>query len=127
MLEKLIYKVATSIWLPRGHKALDIMGNEMLGLMCMQEMYSVFKPLKGARITACLHMTMEIAVLIETLVALGAEVQSLSCNIFSTQLPCSDCCSNLASQCTPGKVTQTRSTSGALSRCYTSRMYFLST
>ncbi|KAH0513941.1 Adenosylhomocysteinase [Microtus ochrogaster] len=57
----------------------------MPGLMRMWEMYSASKPLKGARIAGCLHMTVETAVLIETLVALGAEVQWSSCNIFSTQ------------------------------------------
>ncbi|KAG8517855.1 Adenosylhomocysteinase [Galemys pyrenaicus] len=68
-----------------GRKALDIAENEMPGLMRMREMYSASKPLKGARIAGCLHMTVETAVLIETLVALGAEVQWSSCNIFSTQ------------------------------------------
>nr|KAF6421634.1 adenosylhomocysteinase [Rousettus aegyptiacus] len=57
----------------------------MPGLMRMREMYSASKPLKGARIAGCLHMTVETAVLIETLVALGAEVRWSSCNIFSTQ------------------------------------------
>uniref|UniRef100_G1RG91 Adenosylhomocysteinase n=1 Tax=Nomascus leucogenys TaxID=61853 RepID=G1RG91_NOMLE len=68
-----------------GRKALDIAENEMPGLMRMRERYSASKPLKGARIAGCLHMTVETAVLIETLVALGAEVQWSSCNIFSTQ------------------------------------------
>ncbi|XP_007474280.1 adenosylhomocysteinase isoform X1 [Monodelphis domestica] len=68
-----------------GRKALDIAENEMPGLMKLREMYSGSKPLKGARIAGCLHMTVETAVLIETLVALGAEVQWSSCNIFSTQ------------------------------------------
>ncbi|PIO13737.1 hypothetical protein AB205_0163310, partial [Aquarana catesbeiana] len=57
----------------------------MPGLMKMREMYSESKPLKGARIAGCLHMTLQTAVLIETLTALGAEVQWSSCNIFSTQ------------------------------------------
>ncbi|KAK7797122.1 hypothetical protein U0070_011687, partial [Myodes glareolus] len=68
-----------------GQKALDIAENEMPGLMRMRGMYSASKPLKGARIAGCLHMTVETAVLIETLVALGAEVRWFSCNIFSTQ------------------------------------------
>uniref|UniRef100_A0A8C2XUZ9 Adenosylhomocysteinase n=1 Tax=Capra hircus TaxID=9925 RepID=A0A8C2XUZ9_CAPHI len=68
-----------------GRKALDLAENEMPGLMHMREMYSASKPLKGARIAGCLHMTVETAVLIETLVALGAEVRWSSCNIFSTQ------------------------------------------
>ena len=64
-----------------GRKALDIAENEMPGLMRMREMYSASKPLKGARIAGCLHMTVETAVLIETLVALGAEARWSSCNI----------------------------------------------
>uniref|UniRef100_A0A2K5JL86 adenosylhomocysteinase n=1 Tax=Colobus angolensis palliatus TaxID=336983 RepID=A0A2K5JL86_COLAP len=67
-----------------GRKALDIAENEMPGLMRMREQYSASKPLKGACIASCLHMTVETTVLIETLVALGAEVQWSSCNI-STQ------------------------------------------
>lgn len=61
-----------------GRKALDIAENEMPGLMRMREMYSASKPLKGARIAGCLHMTVETAVLIETLVALGAEVRPIT-------------------------------------------------
>ncbi|NXE40885.1 SAHHB Adenosylhomocysteinase, partial [Ptilorrhoa leucosticta] len=68
-----------------GRKAIEIAENEMPGLMKMREMYSASKPLKGARIAGCLHMTVQTAVLIETLIALGAEVQWSSCNIFSTQ------------------------------------------
>ncbi|XP_012859166.1 adenosylhomocysteinase-like [Echinops telfairi] len=85
MTEKLPYKVADISLAAWGRKALDIAENEMPGLMRMREMYSTSKPLKGARIAGCLHMTVETAVLIETLVALGAEVQWSSCNIFSTQ------------------------------------------
>uniref|UniRef100_A0A4W5KZS5 adenosylhomocysteinase n=1 Tax=Hucho hucho TaxID=62062 RepID=A0A4W5KZS5_9TELE len=65
--------------------AIDIAENEMPGLMKMREMYGQSKPLKGARIAGCLHMTLQTAVLIETLTVLGAEVQWSSCNIFSTQ------------------------------------------
>ncbi|XP_059837105.1 adenosylhomocysteinase isoform X1 [Hypanus sabinus] len=68
-----------------GRKAIEIAENEMPGLMMMRKMYGDTKPLKGARIAGCLHMTVQTAVLIETLVALGAEVQWSSCNIFSTQ------------------------------------------
>uniref|UniRef100_G3UGZ1 Adenosylhomocysteinase n=1 Tax=Loxodonta africana TaxID=9785 RepID=G3UGZ1_LOXAF len=85
MSDKLPYKVADISLASWGRKALDIAENEMPGLMRMREMYSASKPLKGARIAGCLHMTVETAVLIETLVALGAEVQWSSCNIFSTQ------------------------------------------
>ncbi|XP_017727719.1 PREDICTED: adenosylhomocysteinase-like [Rhinopithecus bieti] len=84
MSDKLPYKVADMGLAAWGCKALDIAENEMPGLMRMREQYSASKPLKGARIAGCLHMTMETAILIETLVALGAEVQWSSCNI-STQ------------------------------------------
>ena len=85
MSDKLPYKVADIGLAAWGRKALDIAENEMPGLMRMREMYSASKPLNGARIAGCLHMTVETAVLIETLVALGAEVRWSSCNIFSTQ------------------------------------------
>uniref|UniRef100_H0XG49 Adenosylhomocysteinase n=1 Tax=Otolemur garnettii TaxID=30611 RepID=H0XG49_OTOGA len=85
MSDKLPYKVADISLADWGRKAMDLAENEMPGLMRMREMYSASKPLKGARIAGCLHMTVETAVLIETLIALGAEVQWSSCNIFSTQ------------------------------------------
>src|SRR5215213_10228831 len=62
-----------------------IAGTEMPGLMALRREYGAKKPLKGARIVGCLHMTIQTAVLIETLVELGAEVTWSSCNIFSTQ------------------------------------------
>ena len=62
-----------------GRKAIDIAENEMPGLMKMKELYGESKPLKGARIAGCLHMTLQTAVLIETLIALGAEVQATGC------------------------------------------------
>ncbi|KAH8304878.1 hypothetical protein KR018_006037, partial [Drosophila ironensis] len=68
-----------------GRKAIIIAENEMPGLMACRKKYGPSKILKGARITGCLHMTVQTAVLIETLVELGAEVQWSSCNIFSTQ------------------------------------------
>uniref|UniRef100_A0A3B3CVG6 Adenosylhomocysteinase n=1 Tax=Oryzias melastigma TaxID=30732 RepID=A0A3B3CVG6_ORYME len=85
MSEKLPYKVADISLAEWGRKAIDIAENEMPGLMKMRELYGQSKPLKGARIAGCLHMTLQTAVLIETLTALGAEVQWSSCNIFSTQ------------------------------------------
>uniref|UniRef100_A0A4W5PIN9 adenosylhomocysteinase n=1 Tax=Hucho hucho TaxID=62062 RepID=A0A4W5PIN9_9TELE len=85
MSEKLPFKVADISLAEWGRKAIDIAENEMPGLMKMREMYGQSKPLKGARIAGCLHMTLQTAVLIETLTALGAEVQWSSCNIFSTQ------------------------------------------
>jgi len=68
-----------------GRKELDIAENEMPGLMYIRKKYGPSKPLKGARIAGCLHMTIQTAVLIETLLELGAEVTWSSCNIFSTQ------------------------------------------
>ena len=68
-----------------GRKEISIAESEMPGLMALREEYSGKSPLKGAKIIGCLHMTIQTAVLIETLVALGAEVRWSSCNIFSTQ------------------------------------------
>ena len=68
-----------------GRKELDIAETEMPGLMALRDEYGESKPLKGARIAGSLHMTIQTAVLIETLIALGAEVRWASCNIFSTQ------------------------------------------
>lgn len=79
------YKVADINLAESGRKALDLAENEMPGLMQIRKQYGESKPLKGARIAGCLHMTVQTAVLIETLTALGAEVQWSSCNIFSTQ------------------------------------------
>ncbi len=70
---------------PWGRKEMDLAENEMPGLMALRKQYGESKPLTGARIAGCLHMTIQTAVLIETLRELGAEVQWSSCNIFSTQ------------------------------------------
>ncbi|MGZ8545113.1 MAG: adenosylhomocysteinase, partial [Flavisolibacter sp.] len=68
-----------------GRKEIRLAEAEMPGLMAIREEYGPSQPLKGARIAGCLHMTIQTAVLIETLIALGAEVKWSSCNIFSTQ------------------------------------------
>ena len=68
-----------------GRTEIALAEHEMPGLMAMRERYGADKPLSGARIAGSLHMTIQTAVLIETLVALGAEVRWASCNIFSTQ------------------------------------------
>ncbi len=68
-----------------GRKEITIAEIEMPGLMAIRSEYAAAQPLKGARIAGSLHMTVQTAVLIETLVALGAEVRWVSCNIFSTQ------------------------------------------
>ncbi|WP_295883255.1 adenosylhomocysteinase [uncultured Thiohalocapsa sp.] len=79
------YKVADISLADFGRKEMDIAETEMPGLMAIREKYGPSKPLKGARVTGSLHMTIQTAVLIETLVELGAEVRWASCNIFSTQ------------------------------------------
>ncbi|MDP9126936.1 MAG: adenosylhomocysteinase, partial [Pseudomonadota bacterium] len=68
-----------------GRKEINLAETEMPGLMAVREEYGASKPLKGARIVGCLHMTIQTAVLIETLTDLGASVRWSSCNIFSTQ------------------------------------------
>ena len=79
------YKVADITLADWGRKEIDIAEHEMPGLMAIREEYAATRPLKGARITGSLHMTIQTAVLIETLASLGAEVRWASCNIFSTQ------------------------------------------
>ncbi|PLX92226.1 MAG: adenosylhomocysteinase, partial [Desulfuromonas sp.] len=68
-----------------GRKEIELAEVEMPGLMALREEFAASQPLKGARITGSLHMTIQTAVLIETLTALGAQVRWASCNIFSTQ------------------------------------------
>jgi adenosylhomocysteinase len=84
-LELTEYKVADLALADWGRKEISIAEHEMPGLMSIRNKYSAEKPLKGVRITGSLHMTIQTAVLIETLVSLGAEVRWASCNIFSTQ------------------------------------------
>src|SRR5262249_40365971 len=79
------FKVADLTLADFGRKEIELAEHEMPGLMALRERYGATKPLTGARITGSLHMTIQTAVLIETLVALGAEVRWASCNIFSTQ------------------------------------------
>jgi adenosylhomocysteinase len=83
--KQLQYKIADISLAEWGRKEMDIAEKEMPGLMSIREKYSVTKPLAGVRIMGSLHMTIQTAVLIETLVALGADVRWASCNIFSTQ------------------------------------------
>ena len=82
---KLPYKVKDISLAEWGRKEIELAEAEMPGLMSLRAEYGSAKPLKGARIAGCLHMTIQTAVLIETLVELGAEVTWSSCNIFSTQ------------------------------------------
>ncbi|HEX3009445.1 MAG TPA: adenosylhomocysteinase [Bacteroidales bacterium] len=85
LIESLPYKVRNIEDAEFGRKEIQIAEKEMPGLMAIRKKYSAAKPLKGARITGSLHMTIQTAVLIETLVELGADVRWASCNIFSTQ------------------------------------------
>lgn len=79
------FKIADLSLADFGRKELRIAEHEMPGLMSLRREYAEVQPLKGARISGSLHMTVQTAVLIETLTALGAEVRWASCNIFSTQ------------------------------------------
>ncbi len=79
------YKVKDIALADWGRKEIEMAEKEMPGLMALREEYGAKKPLKGARVAGCLHMTIQTAVLIETLIELGAEVRWSSCNIFSTQ------------------------------------------
>jgi len=82
---KVSYKVKDISLAPWGRKEIKLAEEEMPGLMSLRKEFGATKPLKGARIAGCLHMTIQTAVLIETLTELGAEVSWSSCNIFSTQ------------------------------------------
>jgi len=79
------YQVADMALAQWGRKEIKIAETEMPGLMALRQKFKSSQPLKGARITGCLHMTIQTAVLIETLTTLGAQVRWSSCNIFSTQ------------------------------------------
>ena len=79
------YKIADIKLASFGRKEIDIAEKEMPGLMSVRKKFGTKKPLKGARVAGCIHMTIQTAVLIETLIELGAEVRWSSCNIFSTQ------------------------------------------
>ncbi|UCG27964.1 MAG: adenosylhomocysteinase [Bacteroidales bacterium] len=85
LVESMPYKVKDISLADWGFKEIEIAEKEMPGLLSIREMYTDLKPLKGARITGSLHMTIQTAVLIKTLVTLGADVRWASCNIFSTQ------------------------------------------
>ncbi len=84
-MEILPYKVKDMGLAEWGRKEMQIAEKEMPGLMSLREKYAKIQPLKGARIAGCIHMTIQTAVLIETLIKLGAEVRWSSCNIYSTQ------------------------------------------
>src|SRR5579863_1528379 len=84
-ISSLPYKVKDMSLSEWGRKEIELAENEMPGLMALRKKYGATKPLAGARIAGCLHMTIQTAVLIETLMELGAKVRWSSCNIYSTQ------------------------------------------
>src|SRR5512136_431493 len=85
MVDALPYKVKDIKLADFGRKEIEIAEKEMPGLMAIRKQYAGQKPLKNARISGSLHMTIQTAVLIETLAALGADIRWASCNIYSTQ------------------------------------------
>ena len=115
------YKIADISLAEAGRHQIRLAEHEMPGLMSLREEFGASQPLKGARIAGSLHMTVQTAVLIETLTALGAEVRWASCNIFSTQdepwwsatersrIP-------RVFPCSPGRARRWRSTGGPRSR-----------
>ena len=111
------YKVADISLAAYGRKEIRLAEHEMPGLMRTREEFAAAQPLKGARITGSLHMTIQTAVLIETLVALGAEVRWASCNIFSTRITPPRRSPPAVSRCSRGRARRSRSTGGPASRC----------
>lgn len=119
------FKVADLSLAEFGRKEITLAEHEMPGLMSIRKEYAAAQPLAGARITGSLHMTVQTAVLIETLVALGAEVRWASCNIFSTQDHAAAPSPSVrtaprtpppASRSSPGRARRSKSTGGARSR-----------
>jgi adenosylhomocysteinase len=119
------FKVADLSLAAFGRKEIELAEVEMPGLMALREEFGPSQPLKGARIMGSLHMTIQTAVLIETLTALGAEVRWVSCNIFSTQDHAAAAIAvgpegtpdePAGSPSTPGRARRSTSTGGAPSR-----------
>ena len=118
------YKVADLSLAEAGRHQLRLAEHEMPGLMSIREEYAASQPLRGARIAGSLHMTVQTAVLIETLTALGAEVRWASCNIYSTQDEAAAAVvvgagtrrARRASPSSPGRARPSRSTGGAPTR-----------
>ena len=107
------YKVADISLADWGRKEISIAEHEMPGLMAIRKKYAKEKPLAGVRITGSLHMTIQTAVLIETLVDLGASVRWASCNIFSTQDHAAAAIARLACRSSPGRARRSKSTGSA--------------
>lgn len=110
------YKVRDISLADFGRKELDIAEHEMPGLMAVREKYADARPLEGVRIMGSLHMTVQTAVLIETLTALGASVRWASCNIFSTQDHAAAAIAKSARPCSPGRGKRSGNTGTAPGR-----------
>ena len=120
------FRVADLSMAPFGRKEMVLAEHEMPGLMAIRKEYGDSKPLAGARISGSLHMTIQTAVLIETLTELGAEVRWASCNIFSTQDHAAAAVvvgaerhrrgARTVFRCSPGRARPSRSTGGAPTR-----------
>jgi len=120
------YKVADINLADFGRKEIELAESEMPALMALRNKYSAQKPLKGANILGCIHMTIQTAVLMETLVELGAEIRWSSCNIFSTQDHAAAAMVLLVYQFLLGKVKLKRNFYGVSSKQY-SKMVNLGT
>ena len=110
------YKVADVSLAAFGRKEIEIAEHEMPGLMAARAKYGPSKPLAGVKVMGSLHMTIQTAVLIETLVDLGADVRWCSCNIFSTQDHAAAAIAAAGILSSPGKARRSRSTGTAPSR-----------
>jgi len=110
------YKVADIGLADFGRREISLAENEMPALMALRTRYKDAQPLKGAKIMGCIHMTIQTAVLIETLVDLGAEVRWSGCNIFSTQDHAAAAIAAAGILFLPGRDKQTKNLIGALSK-----------
>ena len=110
------YKVADISLADFGRKEIELAEHEMPGLMSLRKKYSKEKPLKGARIAGCIHMTIQTAVLVETLQDLGAEVRWSSCNIYSTQDHAATAIAQNGTSVFAWKVNQKKNIGGVLIR-----------
>ena len=107
------YKVADISLAAWGRKEISMAEDEMPGLMALRAEYGASQPLAGARIAGCLHMTIQTAVLIETLTALGATVRWSSCNIFSTQDHAAAAIAAAGIRCSRGRACPRKTSTGA--------------
>lgn len=114
--EKGDFKVADISLAEWGRKEIAIAETEMPALMALRMKYSSKQPLRGAKIIGCIHMTIQTAVLIETLIALGAEVRWSSCNIFRHRIMLQQLWRPLVCQFTPGKDKPMKRVNGVLNR-----------